>query len=42
MNEDQACTVLDGAYKRTGKINIVSAGKKEGITPVSYTHLFLK
>ena len=32
MNEDQACTVLDGAYKRTGKINIVSAGKKEGIT----------
>lgn len=32
MNEDQACTVLDGVYKRTGKINIVSAGKKEGIT----------
>ena len=32
MNEDQACTILDGAYKRTGKINIVSAGKKEGIT----------
>lgn len=32
MNEDQACSVLDGAYKRTGKINIVSAGKKEGIT----------
>ena len=32
MNEDQACTVLDGGYKRTGKINIVSAGKKEGIT----------
>lgn len=29
MNEDQACTVLDGAYKRTGKINIVSAGKKK-------------
>lgn len=32
MNEDQTCTVLDGVYKRTGKINIVSAGKKEGIT----------
>lgn len=32
MNEDQACTVLDGVYKRTGKINIVSAGKKEGVT----------
>lgn len=32
MNEDQTCTILDGAYKRTGKINIVSAGKKEGIT----------
>lgn len=32
MNEDQACTVLDGVYKRTGKINIVSVGKKEGIT----------
>lgn len=32
MNEDQACTVLDGVYKRTGKINIVSAGKREGIT----------
>lgn len=32
MNEDQACTVLDGVYKRTGKINIVSASKKEGIT----------
>lgn len=32
MNEDQACTILDGSYKRTGKINIVSAGKKEGIT----------
>lgn len=28
MNEDQACTILDGAYKRTGKINIVSAGKR--------------
>lgn len=32
MNGDQTCTVSDGAYKRTGKINIVSAGKKEGIT----------
>lgn len=32
MNEDQSCTVLDGVYKRTGKINIVSAGRKEGVT----------
>lgn len=32
MNEDQTCTVLDGVYKRTGKINIVSAGRTEGIT----------
>lgn len=32
MNEDQTCTVLDGVYKRTGKINIVSAGRAEGIT----------
>lgn len=32
MNEDQTCTVLDGVYKRIGKINIVSAGRAEGIT----------
>lgn len=32
LADDATCTVLDGVYKRTGKINIVSAGKKEGTT----------
>lgn len=32
IDKDATCTVLDGVYKRTGKLNIVSAGKKEGIT----------
>lgn len=32
LADDATCTVLDGVYKRSGKINIVSAGKKEGTT----------
>lgn len=32
IDKDATCTVLDGVYKRTGKLNIVSAGKEEGIT----------
>lgn len=32
IDKDATCTILDGVYKRTGKLNIVSAGKKEGIT----------
>ena len=29
---DKACTVVDGAYYRTGVINLVSASRKSGIT----------
>ena len=32
MHQKETCTVLDGVYKRAGKINIVSAGRNNGIT----------
>lgn len=32
LAEDSTCTVQDGVYRRTGKINIVSAGRMEGTT----------
>lgn len=32
MADDMTCTVLDGVYNRTGKINIVSASEIEGTT----------